>query len=302
MIAPVYFFLGVDPAPSDNHRSDEGALTVGAARPRFAMNLPEKQRRRRRWDEEEEEFEISDNPNDWFFDYCFARVFNAKHKLSSEQWAGYIHGLHRRFGFQKIVLDPGGGGIYLKRALMNDEQEIGGVRQKVTPLCDQVDGPRRVVRGEFIVHLMKRGDPGVELVWPNPDNTDKSLAGDELLKDALLSSYKDGLEGSVIGLPGDPKEWLETRREEVTRWPEEKMWALKNLHAGGEQLKGIIVQTKEDGTQVFNRRGARLFQSLGRDDIAFSMIYCYAAFLIWLKSDAWRESREDEDEEAFVTS
>ena len=283
---PVFFFLGGDTAPSETRRADDGAIVVSAAQPRQDVD---------------KEHPLSDNPAEWHFDDVFARVFNAREKLSARQWSGYIHHLHQRFGFEKIVLDAGagGGGVFVKRELMEKKQTINGVEMEVTPLCDQVDGPLRVVRGEFIVHMFKRGDPGVELVWPNPESSNKSLAGDELLKAALFGDYKEALDYIRIGMIGNAGEWLAERREEIQKWPEERLWALKCLDAGTVQLGNIMVLKKDDGTYLFSKRGAHQFVSNGRDDIAFARMYSYAAFRIWLRSDAWRGILDPQDEAGF---
>lgn len=45
------------------------------------------------------------------------------------------------------------------------------------------------------------------------------------------------------------------------------------------QLKDIAVATKEDGTHIFTKRGARQFLSPSRDDLALASMLCYGAFL-----------------------
>jgi len=276
------FFLGVDSAPSDNHRSDDGALTVAAAYPRRKLEPDEP---------------LPEQPADWMFEYVYSRVFTSREKLSADQWSGFIHLLHQRFGFGRIVLDggAGGGGVFVKRALMKPKQMIAGVETLVVPLCDQVDGPGMVVHGEFIVNMFKRGDPGIELVWPAPDGVGKSLAGDELLKDALYASFKTALESQIPAWPAPVEEWLGTRRDEVATWGDERQWALKNLDAGTTQLKNIIVETNSEGVMQFHKRGSHKFQSLGKDDIALSHLYCWAAFQIWLRSDdsRYQPGRDD---------
>jgi hypothetical protein len=293
---PLIFTLGGDPAPSDQHRSDDGALVVGAATTRRELAPDEP---------------YPQNEQEWFFDHCYGRVFTAREKLSASQWSGQIHRLDGLFNFERLLIDAGagGGGVYVKRELMKTEQIINGVTKTVTPLCDQVDGPKLVTRGRFIVSMFGRGDPGVNAVWPDPSSQDstgkptKSLAGDELLKDALYSSYKDGIEHGVIGYPPDVDELLATRRDEVLRWGEERMWALKVLDAGRKQLANIMVETREkDGhqVQVFTSRGARKFASLGKDDVALAMMYSYGAFLIWLRSGDWTAKMPEEDSFGFA--
>lgn len=292
-----FFFCGGDTAPSDNQRSDEGALVVACARPRV---IPVVNPRK------EENVVLSDNEADWQFNFCHGRSFSHKEKLSARQWSGIIHSWHQRFRFQKICLDggSGGGGVFVKRELMVPQQLINGVPTECKPICDQVDGPRRVVFGDFILHIFKRGDPGIELVWPDVEDAGKSQAGDDLLKDSLLASFKGGLDHGEIGftpkveeLMGDP-EW----KEKMQAWPEERRWALKVLDGGMEQLLNITVAMSEDRTKyLFTKRGARVFSSVGRDDIAYAMMYCYAAFRIWLKAGQW-QSTPTEDAAAFSGS
>lgn len=287
-----FFFLGGDTAPSDSARSDEGALIAACARPRVLPTMGKGQKL--------EDLQLSDNEADWIFGFCFGRSFSHKEKLSARQWSGIIHSWHHRFHFQKICLDggAGGGGVYVKRELMEKEQIINGTKTQCVPICDQVDGPKRVVHGEFILHMMKRGDPGVEMVWPNPEDSAKSQAGDELLKDSYYSAFKEGLDGGIIvgpptmdDLNADP-EW----REKIKFWPEERLWALKVLGAGlTVQLLKIGQAKREDGTQLFTKRGAKVFVSVGRDDIALAMMYCYAAFRIWLKAGLWQGQAQDDE-------
>lgn len=281
----LFFFGGCDPAPSEARTSADGAFVAGAATPR---SLPDR------------EETMSTNPADWHFDFVYARRFTSKEKLRSVQWSGYLHTQHQRFRFEKLVLDPGagGGGVLIKRDLIQPRQLINGIEMDARPIGDVEDGPRLVARGDFILHLMKRGDPGVEKVWPNPV-TGKSVSGDELLKDAVISSFQDAVDHGVVAWPAAIEDWFVERKLEVTAWPEERLWALKVLNAGPEQLKGASVLTGEDGIEVRTARGARQFKWMGKSDIGLAHIYCYAAFLIWLHSERWRRRVAPEDECAF---
>ena len=286
---PIFFFMGGDPAPSDQHRSDDGCLIASVATPRRELEPDEPP---------------PQNPHEWIFAPVYGRVYTAREKLSAEGWSGQIHQLDQRFGFDRILLDAGagGGGVYVKRAMMKPTQIINGSEMAVTPICDQVDGPKLVARGRFILSMFGRGDPGVNAVWPDPTGT-RSLAGDELLKDALYSSVKDGIDHGVIAMTPDVDELLATRRDEVLAWGEERLWALKVLDACRKQLAGIIVETKEQGdqtVQVFTQRGARKFQSLGKDDIALAFMYSYGAFLIWLRAGDWATAMAAEDSVGFM--
>lgn len=276
-IEHLYFFEGIDPAPSESHRSDDGAMVIGAARPR---RLPEKGEA------------LSQNPGDWFFDLVYGRRLTAKEKASARQYSGIIHTHQLNFGLEKICMDPNGGGVYVKRELISPKQLIGGIETDVTPIGDHVDGPFKVVHGRFNLHMFKRGDPGIESLWPE-------LAGDDLLNDALYSAFKDGLEHAIIGLPATIDEWLLERKEEIRAWPEERTWALKNLTAFVSQAKNIMAATREDGTYAMTKRGARQFAALGKKDLVSAAMYAYCAFLIWLRSDDFCSPIAEEDAAGF---
>ncbi len=273
----VFFFEGVDPAPSESHRSDDGALVAAAAYPKR---------------EPEKDEPLSDNAADWHFDFIYGRRLTSAQKASARQWSGIIHSHHRRFRFERICMDPNGGGTLIKRELISLRQPIDGVETEVTPIGDQVDAPRLVARGDFILHLFKRGDPGVEALWPE-------LPGDDNLNDALYSVCKDALDHGLWAWPMPIEEWLVEKKDLVKTWPEERMWALKNLDASTVQFKNIVVATKEDGTYAFTKRNARQFSALGKKDFVSASMYCYAAFLMWLKSDDWRSRIAPEDACAF---
>ena len=53
------------------------------------------------------------------------------------------------------------------------------------------------------------------------------------------------------------------------------------------------------GGHATTKRGTRQFSSLGKKDFVSAAMYCYAAFLMWLASDAWRTSVAPEDASGF---
>jgi len=282
----LHFFCGVDPAPSESHKSDDGAIAVAAAQPR---TIPK--------DDEP----LSDNPADWYFDFVYGRRLTWKEKATNRQWSGLLHSLHQRFRFTRMCLDPNGGGVMLKRELINKQQTINGIETTVTPIADFEDGPLLVARADFILNMFKRGDPGVEALWPE-------LAGDDLLNDALYSTVKEVLDAGGWGLPAPVAEWMAGDGEPGSRgagetgmrgWAEERQWALKCLDAMASQMSKVVVATKPDGTWAFTKRNAKQFSALGKKDLVSAGMYAYAAFLMWLKSDDWRGRTAVADKAGF---
>lgn len=260
----VYFFEGCDPAPSESHHSDDGAVVDAVATPR---RLPAK-------DEP-----LPESEADWRFRFVYGRRFTSKEKLSARQWAGFMHWRHKLCRFSRICMDPNGGGTMIKRELISTRQLIGGIEQRVTPIGDFVDAPHLVAHADFILNLWKRGDPGVEDVWPE-------LGGDDNLNDSLYNAAKSALEHGLWELTPAVEDVLgpPEGREQFRSWPEEKQWALKNLDALGKQLAGISVATREDGSFLMTKRNARQFLSAGKKDLVSAAMMCYAGFLMWLKS------------------
>jgi hypothetical protein len=267
---------GIDPAPSESHKSDDGAIVLGLAEPRLVG--PEDR--------------LPDNPADWTFYFVYARRLTWVERASARQWSGILHSLHQRFRFERLVMDPNQGGTLIKRELILPRQTINGVETDVTPIGDQVDAPRLVARGDFILHLFKRGDPGIESLWPE-------LPGDDNLNDALYSTCKEALDHGQWGWPALYETWKDERREELALWSEERVTALQELHRAAGQLQSIVVLTREDGTILFTKRNARQFSALGKKDLALASMYCYCAFLICLRSEDWRTARSAEDEKGF---
>lgn len=281
-----FFFLGVDPAPSETHRSDDGALTTGVARPMGELEAGQP---------------LPENPGDWRFGFVHSRVFTSEHRLSCRQWSGVIYEQHQRFGYEQMLIDAGAGGagMMVAREMLNPVQLINNVEQRVTIIGDKVNAPGLVAHGEFILNMFKRGDPGVELVWPAPEGTGKSLAGDDLLKSALYGEIKTAFDSRQMEMIAPAEEWFSERKKEIEAWPPERKHCITNLDAGGKQLKGIVAAQTPEGRDMFTSRGARIFRSLGKDDIAWSHMLCYGAFLIWLRSLGGQDLIPDEDQVGF---
>jgi len=203
---------------------------------------------------------------------------------SARQWSGYLHLLHRRFGFVSIMNDPGGGGLWLRKELASSRQLIENVEQDATPIVTP-DDPTAPVVAHYILHLFKRGDQAIESLWPN-------LPGDDVLLDAAHGALREALDHAQIALPVDAHEW---RREQVMGWSEERQFALRNLSELADQLRNITVATLDDGTFAFTKRNARRFSSRGRKDVAYAFMYAWIAFLAWIKrgEDAWETAAED---------
>lgn len=249
-----WFFGAADPAPAQSARADDGAIVVLRATERTPANERDPGR---------EAVE-----SDFTIDYVLARVLR---DAGVEQWSGSIHDLNDRFGFSNFVLDPGGGGMLIRKQLALSRQIVGGAEVTRIPIVtrDSTD----VVQGQFILTMYQRAAAGIDQTWTG-------LQGDDVLKDYTHAAFKQALDG---GLPAFPKPLEEWTKEEFRGLGPEQVWTLKNLDAGRAQLLKIVQLTNPDGAPMFTTRNARQFKSSGRDDIAMAIIYAYLAFVVWLR-------------------
>lgn len=266
-----FYFLGVDPAPSQGAKSDDGAIVVLRATPR-------------EWVGEESEEGMVRQPSDFFLDFVHARRVRG---ASAREWSGLIQRDHDRFGLTKICMDPGGGGLLIRRELAEQRQLVEGQEVLRTPIVTEDE--TRVVVGFFKLVLFKRGDPGIDRVWAG-------LAGDDVLVDMAHAEFREAIDAGLVAFPAPPEEW---DRQSMALWPEEKVWALRNLAAVVSQLQAVVVATRDDGSYLFTRRNARQFSSRKKKDLAYAALYAYVAFLCWLRGDGVEEWSSAENQEGF---
>jgi hypothetical protein len=259
-----HFFLGIDPAPAQSEKADDGALVAAKVFPRPGIAAP------------------TGHPSDWTFAPCWAYRLRG---ASMRQWSGLVHRKHRDFNFTGILLDPGagGGGGYLMTELKSRQQRILDIDVEVTPIT--VVNDETEPNGEQILNLWKRGDYGIDAIWP-------LLKGDDNLVDASHTVMQQSVEHGGIVFP---KPFNERPRADTDLWPEEKQWALKNIDASRAQLEAIVVATKEGGEWELTARNARKFSAAkGKKDLATALILAYIRFLIWLQTNQDEFVRDNE--------
>jgi hypothetical protein len=245
-----HYFMGVDPAPAQGAKSDDGALAILKVRPKPGLGR-----------------EVTANVTDWQCEFVWA--YRLRNKTARE-WAGFIHKRHQRFKFSGICMDPGGGGQWIMPEMNKTRQLIDGTETECAPIAtlDTTSG-----NAEPILTIYKRRDPGVEAIWP-------LLVGDDNLVQAMHVSFQEAVDHTLMGFP---MPFNERPRVTTQDWPEEQQWALKNLDAARHQMGDIQVVTRDDGTFELTKNNARKFVASGKKDLAYACIYAWVRFLIWLK-------------------
>lgn len=274
-----FYFLGVDPAPAQGQRSDEGAMSVLRALP--LVEAPE-------------------HESDFQLDFVYDRVVK-RHDI--EAWSGLLHEKHRDFGFTLIVMDWGGGGQWLAPELRKSRARVGGVELEVSPLVRRDSAE---VEGSPILCVVLRSDSGMQALWPDEL---KNARGDDVLKSLMHQAFRDAWAKGVFGVPPrheDLAAEAAERRDEIAAgtwshpwagWPEEKLWASIQASRALVQMQKFSAATRPDGSWMLTRNGAFLFTSSDRDDLVDARRNAYIAFRIWWAQESaggFRVRREDE--------
>lgn len=285
MNAPLFYFMGVDPAPAQTKTADDGAIVIGRARPRMPVPVKASELTLNMENRNENgELVLTSSPADWIFEYVWAyRV----RKADPREWSGLIHAKHQQFKLTRLCMDPQGGGYGIMNLLNKSRQLVNQSETLCTPICSVND--EGVVLGDFILTLFKRSDPGIKALWP-------LLAGDDVLVDVMHVAFQMALDHGQIALP--PK-FEETPEEIRKAFSPEQEWASRLLTLMGRQLSNIRVATKEDGSWDMTARNARRFSAIGLKDVAYAGIYAYVAFLSWLKTNGEEFDLGQEGEAMF---
>lgn len=201
------------------------------------------------------------------------------------EWSGLIHQKHQHFAFAGALMDPQGGGHFIDLELLKGKQLIEGVETEVMPIASMED--LHVPNAQFILTMYRRRDPGLAHMWPH-------LAGDDNLYEAMHVVFQEAVTYQIVGFP---KPYKERPRSETESWPEELKWANRTLDAAREQLMDIQVATREDGTWLLTKNGAKQFSAGGKKDLAYACIFAYVRFLVWLRMGGveWEVGGSEDD-------
>ena len=265
-LADLHYFKGVDSAPAQGKKSDDGGMAVLRLRPRPGLGRPP-----------------TSVAGDWLFEYVWAyRVRGERKKLNQTgdefffaqrtgDWSGLIHKKHQHFNFDGITMDSQGGGQLIWPELNKSVQRIDGIERQCVPIA--AVGDNSVGNAHFMLTLFRR--EFFDLLWPalNP--------GVDGLYTAAHMAFREAVDHAEVLFP---KPYNERPKKETETWPAEKKWALINLDAARLQLMNVAVGTKDDGSWDMTRNNNFKFASIMKKDLAYSLLYAYVRALLWLKS------------------
>lgn len=255
----VHYFLGADPSKGDKKKADDGALVLMRAIPIVE--------------------DAADNLGDWQLDFVWAYKVR---KADATQWAALIHWKDQHFKYSGVMMDHGGGGIWIRPELAKSKQIINDQEKQVVPIVTLDDDS--VAVGNYCLTMFSRSDDQIKRKWEN-------LKGDDNLIDYAHSEFLEALERGI----GFPKAFNERSAEEVKGWGDERKWANRLLDKAREQLAAISVATDDQGKWLMTSHNAKQFDARGKKDFAYACVHAYTRFLVWLKtSDREYKVREED--------
>lgn len=230
----------------------------------------------------------------WEACYVFAHLLKA---MRAGELAGFIHLLHTRFGFSAIVLDPGGGGLFVYPELKKSTAEIGGQPVRVVPLCTRHEPLWQ--DKQPVVHIFKRGTQGDgdfdQLTFVGP----RFLAGDDGFLAAHHLQFRRRWEQNDLAYPLA----LEDRgTQSIAGWSPQIHEAQAALDKACAQLIKVNQKTNDAGLPLVSSRGYPLFGSPGKKDLAYGMMYASSGMELILEGLAQQEDGEEEHDSSCFSA
>jgi len=217
----------------------------------------------------------------WHIAPCYAHTFK---NVSSPQYSGLIHGLHMRFAFSRVVLDPGGGGAWVYKDLMSREQIIDNEKMIVTPLCTR-DEPLQSDKQPIVV-MFKRGSE-LDTLW-----APHFLRSDEGLIEAAHRRHRASIEAKEYAIP---QQLQKRSRAETSAMLSGETWAQRCMDTIFKQTTKVTEKVDNEGRPIVSSRGFKMFGSKIKKDGAYARLYAYCGIQLLLSGASAMAGDYDED-------
>ncbi len=256
----LFYTLGVDIAPGQGGRNDYCAFTVLKAMRYLDLQLV------RTGDLPLATYEVA-NVDPHYLQPVYAHTFR---NVDAGQISGFIHWLNMIFGFAKIVMDPGGGGLWVYKELLKPQQLVQNALKDVVPICSMEEANQ--TDKQPILVWFKRGSE-LDSLWPER----RYLMSDEGIIEAAHRMFRGAWESGEFLCPQLPGEMA---KSELSRMRPDERSALFALATSYKQLQSVRVKANSEGHPLLSKNGFFQFGAEGRmkKDAAYSFLYAYIAF------------------------
>jgi hypothetical protein len=222
--------------------------------------------------------------------------------VTSEQMASIVHDTHSRFGMTYCCYDPGGGGLFVKDDLKKTSLIINGEMQYVTPILDYDNHSGEI--GHNILIPFKRGSMFIDLAFGKFASESvlinlihKRVSGALSAGRLFLGPKWDGWDGIGSSWDADAKRtYLDTH----SGLPElERLRAEIDLCS--TQLTAVdVARDRSTNQPILDKYGMYKFMSKAKKDSAYSLIYAYFMYLVYLHLKKIGFVRDANDEEGTI--
>jgi hypothetical protein len=237
--------------------------------------------------------DIATDPNgDFFVIHVFKMIPDTRMGFVNSFWAkGFtdddmawkIHQFNHRFKPQWIVMDKGGGGVYVTQALARTTLTLSSGETQKIPVPILLHDEVRKIEGQRKLVLNKVADEKIRQGF----SADRERAGEyihseDILSHLMFTGLKKALsqENPMIIIPDKYDE--DACDEEATHGV-----IFDNIRESINQLKSLTIETKTDGdgntyvvTTKFNKLPSYIFKSTKKDG-AMTLCYGYLSYKIF---------------------
>jgi len=219
--------------------------------------------------------------------YCFKR-----NDVTADEMAWYIHEVHDKFPSARILMmDPGGGGVYVYDSLKKDKLEISGQIQEVVPIV-ATDDADDALKGSRVLVFFKRGAPEIDEAYGK-------MKGDDVLVNMAHKVLQGAIERGKLLVPAEIDEFELSKDKLIPIvHSEEKIRAIQAIEEALKQLLNIEVERDKDKKpkKTTNNQFVYFVSGRKKKDSAYSLLYANFAASVWKKTQ-----QGTGDEEASLT-
>lgn len=268
------FAMGDDTAPGANVRSDLNAKFIWRAR-----RLPDHHRA--------VSGVFHGARGQWEISPVWATEFRGR---DTGKIAGIIHRAHQRFHLRRIVFDPQGGGSWVLKELWKPEQEIDGIRRRVTGLCT-VEAAHLYPAALPLLVPFSHGSYELAHVW----GEDRFRKSGEGIIEAMHRIMQGLVASQSIVWPAFADE---RSPAELAAMDAEQRQALAALETACRQLASIKVVIGSDKEPKLTKAGFLMFRAEGKrkKDLAYAALYGLMGLLSILLDPEWQEQDESDSD------
>lgn len=230
--------------------------------------------------------------------YCFRG-----NGMKNWQMSGMIHYVTKIFRLNFILMDAGGGGLYIKEFLEDPIQTIKGVKTSCAPILTPRDFP---VQGSIAILELFKWSKEYQSLYRYFTREFPGVYHDDGILDISHSMLRTHIETRTIDFPVSRNynidanvldNLIKTGFESVNAATEYRI-IVENIDNMLNELVGVKRKLKPDGSFDTTGKGFYKWVSVKKKDSAYALLYAFLGYKIFISER--EEEAEDEDDDILV--